>query len=851
MQTSELIGITDLVAVNLQCFGLIILGYISRRFNLIGPEEAKGLNIFVSYFSLPAMIFQSLATLPLSNIDFNFVFSILVSKSIIFVLVLLITYALTCKSFSKPFTTCRSAIFAIFCTQSNDFALGYPLLLSLYGNSKTSLANYLYILAPIQLLILNPIALLLIEISKNVEHNGYSSYNRYTGLAKIIFQKIFLNPIIFSTFLGITVNFLNNETLPQVTVSFFEVLSQSFSSVALFLLGLNLYGNFKLLKTFSQPLLITLVLISIKIFIMPLSNRFIVQHLKIFSNEIQNATLSEFAFLYGTFPAAPTVYIFSNIYDIETVIISTGLVISTLFSAPLMFVSANMIRLSSFINYDQLKNDLIDTIFYTSSISIAGSTLLLYSFFSGFKLRSLTHRFSFKILVSHILLLFGAFLFKANQGSFSPSSKLSILQYLLFHVGLFSLKIWACFLSFTLVLLYGKSLCYTVRISNRFLYSGLLIIISYIAFLAFTFDNFILQPSPSLIDLYFGINKAHLIFSIFTSCLSVFILVCSLIFFHHYKNANTYQSLDNDLMVPDSNNEVVENIVSDDMSSPSTSSADIVNIPQRTNRNSNVIEVEDLFLSLPQNRMEDFKDRCEDSVCHSHCSARKSCVDRLVRYKENIESAIEAIDLSTSVIHEDSVKTDFHQVYHHMYLLLFLSLSIVIHLVVEVYHFIREEPTGIYVEIEFLDILLTFSQGFIMFIIFGCDIDKIICKLSKLFTLTLKLNQIYLPPKSNLEPDCISICNNFQKHHLQTCIQDITFRIDNQTDNGRTTHREVYFCGNKLIDWLLQNRLVTSREEGLDFGRHLLYGRVIEHITREHFLCDNTYFYRFICDNTN
>ena len=834
MLSTELIGITDLVAVNLQCFGFIFLGYLSRRSNLIGPEEVKGLNIFVSYFALPAMIFQSLATLPLSNIDYNFVGSILISKSIIFIIVLLFTFQLSYKSCTKYFNIRRSSMFAMFCTQSNDFALGYPLLQSLYGTSKSSLANYLYILAPIQLLILNPIALLLIEVGKNLESpdtrtEHTTRLRRFSNILQIIFQKIFINPIILATFFGILINLLNHQSLPQVVLPFFTVLSQSFSSVALFLLGLNIYGNFKLLNNFSQPLLVTLVLTSIKIFFMPLLNRFLVQHVTIFSNEGQNSTFSEFSFLYGTFPAAPTVYIFSNLYDIETIIISTGLVISTLFSAPLMFVSANMIRLSSTIDYKQLNADLIDTMFYISIASIVGTVLLIFSFFNRYRLRSLTHRYTFKILLSHILVIIGAFLFKFESTKqpqpLSWENKIAIIQYILFHVGLFSLKIWTCFLSFTLVLLYARSLCYTVQILTRFLYTGIFILICYLVMLGVTFMTTIDQTSSSAIDLYYGTNKIHLSISIFSSCFTLISLSISLVFFHRYKNSSQYEIITG----TNSSSGLSEN--ENDSNNPiASTSVEIVHDP------SPLVEVEDLFLALPRNRLkEEFKDRCGET-CHSSCSARKVCTDRFENYKSNIESAIEAVDMSHLFQDDQSLHKDFHQVYHHLYLLLFLALSIIVHLVVEICHLVEDEPTGIYIEIEFLDILLTFSQGFIIFVIFGFDIDHIVQKLSKIFHLSLRLNQIYLPPIRSLNPDTIILCEQFRKFHLKSCKDDVTFTLEN----------DVYFCGKRLIDWLLRKQFVSTREEGIDYGRKLLYGRVIEHITREHFFCDNTFYYRFI-----
>lgn len=727
MFDSTLIGISDLVAVNLQCFGLIILGYFSRKFNLIGINEENGLNIYVSYFSLPALIFSSLATLPMSQIDFNFVGIIFILKSAIFLCVLFITFVLSYKSLSKYTTIRRSAIFAIFCTQSNDFALGYPFLISLYGTSKSSLANYLYILAPIQLLILNPIGLFLIEVSKSLEDNTTDrhGFQRVCLIFKVIFQKIFINPLIFATFFGLITNLISDGNFPQVAEPFFQSISQSFSSIALFLLGLNLHGNFKLLKNFSQPLLITLVLVSVKIFLMPILNRTFVEHIKLFPSQYLNGTLSEFAFLYGTIPSAPTVYIFSNFYNIETVVISAGLVISTLLSVPLMFVSANMIRLSSQINYVLLNKDMIDTIFYTSVIGLTGSLLILMSFFFGYKLRSLTHRCSLKILLSHLMILTAGFMFKFNTTNFNFYDKISIAQYLLFNIGLFSFKLWTCFLALTIALLYAKSLCFVIKVLNRFLYTSLVVIAIYITFLVLTLNFY--SHNSSSIDIYFGINRVNIIVSICISCVSICVSIVAFILFHHYKNTVNYERLSENDSASD---EVVTSNFDDLISTPSSSSSvEPINVPQnRIQRTNSNIDVEDILISLARRRTnEDFKETCSNT-CNSQCTARKGCNDRLRQYMHDIETAIEAVE--TSITHSPKESNNFHQVYHHMYLILYSVLTIIVHLSVEIFRLFDDNPSAIYVEIEFLDILLTFSHGFIMFIIFGLDIDAIIHKIS-------------------------------------------------------------------------------------------------------------------------
>lgn len=90
--------------------------------NLISQTETKGLSTFVGSFSLPALIFLSLAELDLSSVNWMFLLSVLVAKTVVFLVVVTVTLLV-----SRPVNTGRAGLFAIFCTQSNDFAIGYPI----------------------------------------------------------------------------------------------------------------------------------------------------------------------------------------------------------------------------------------------------------------------------------------------------------------------------------------------------------------------------------------------------------------------------------------------------------------------------------------------------------------------------------------------------------------------------------------------------------------------------------------------------------------------------------------------------------------------------------------------------
>lgn len=56
-------------------------------------------------------------------------------------------------------------------TQSNDFAFGVPILSALYGKSHPDYVLFLYLLSPISLVVLNPLAFALCEYGSALEDN--------------------------------------------------------------------------------------------------------------------------------------------------------------------------------------------------------------------------------------------------------------------------------------------------------------------------------------------------------------------------------------------------------------------------------------------------------------------------------------------------------------------------------------------------------------------------------------------------------------------------------------------------------------------------------------------------------
>lgn len=96
--------------------------YIAGRLNIISNSGAKGFNTYVGTFALPSLIFLSLSTIDWQTVNWKFLLAILVSKAIAFFAVMLITLLVV-----RPLNYGKAGILAIFCTQSNDFAIGFPI----------------------------------------------------------------------------------------------------------------------------------------------------------------------------------------------------------------------------------------------------------------------------------------------------------------------------------------------------------------------------------------------------------------------------------------------------------------------------------------------------------------------------------------------------------------------------------------------------------------------------------------------------------------------------------------------------------------------------------------------------
>lgn len=114
--------LNNLYPAIVQCFVVITSGYIAGHTGIISPSQADGVGSYVTKFALPALLFRNMCILKFSTINWYLLSSFLLAKTVLFIIVAVFTVILSGQN-----KLGRAGLFAIFTTQSNDFALGYPI----------------------------------------------------------------------------------------------------------------------------------------------------------------------------------------------------------------------------------------------------------------------------------------------------------------------------------------------------------------------------------------------------------------------------------------------------------------------------------------------------------------------------------------------------------------------------------------------------------------------------------------------------------------------------------------------------------------------------------------------------
>ena len=658
------------------------------------------------------------------------------------------------------------------------------------------------------------------------------------------------------TFIGIIWNQMISNQVPEVIYFLLDTAAKAFSATALFLLGFNMTGRFKQFRN-TKKLLLPLTLVSIKIIISPLINRLFVERGLNTENPDTLAEYSSFAFLFGAIPTAPTSFIYALDYNLKPDLVASAMVICTILSSPLMFVSANMVRSAySKMNY---KEDLGKFLNQLSMVSLPCIVWVLILFVVGKKYRSITHRVTLVILIGQLGMAVSNslwYMIKNKQNEYV----LYHLQYLMSVCSIFLLRIWTAVLAITIAFLQYRGLCFVLK-TSRLVFVTALFTTAGLFSLVIAFPNYPLDEFDPNFE--FGCFQAKI--SAGLTLLTLIITIVSIVI-HHRNSSFTRQRTTSRYSQLSNDEESTEIAEIDDV----TSEDELYSSSDRLSRNespshacdeattSNARRSSDQHVIHPMNppststtstnlsggaqtavQVLDVEDLAADAPFDTHCDTRFNCSKRQKRacqqmvsdYREGLLDAVEAEEQNADIINLSFYNK--HQIYLHVIFLLTAVLSMVIALEVCVSKLLVEQPSGILVELQYLDVIMNHGLGIILFIMFGFNIEPLVA----LFASSKRKLKVALPKKLSYETKLV--CENFKQHYLDKCKSEILFQLNERNE----------FCyvfrGQALVEWLLAQGLADSRPDAEAFSQRLLEGKVIAHISNEQYFHDTTYLYKF------
>lgn len=819
-------SVLQLSSILLQCFALIVIGYAAGRFDVINATESDGLANFVSYFSLPSLIFLSLARCDFSQIDWYFIASVFIAKVLTFFMVVIVTLVI-----SKSRSVGKAGLYGIFVTQSNDFAMGYPLFFSLYHVDHPNFPDYLYVIAPLQLVLISPCGIFLMELHK---YRTQNQSNSSTSALKIIIQvskRTFLNPIIIMTIGGVVWNLSSGPTVPIMMKGALQSLSDAFAPTSLFLLGLTIVQEAGAIKGFSK-FAMPCTLSAVKMVIFPLLLRTICRYL-LQGDEDHITAMSNFGFLYGIIPSAPVAAIFAITYDLGSWVMSAGLIISKILSAPLMFVSASLIR-SPDSRVEHFEQNLLQSIEVISLISIPCVLWTIGIFVCGRKWTSITHRITFLLLVSQAILAISSYSIRLEMNQPTWCHLIPIFAVLMS-------RFLVSIISITLALIHQRTLPQIMKLQNVY------VVVSLIASTFFSLIIYFLSPQSSLKarDYEFPFGSVQSIISMGVLFLNIIITALAMIVRQRYQSSlESYEQIraDNESdgsSIVSAQNSVCDELNDDDMTSMPSSqnfSAQPNGINNAESQPVGVVSSRDSVDSTDIGQIENNLDRSSIRSDPSNLTRHqrpRSCINSIYCYWKDLRRASIAFDSNTRSVNF----YNYVQVNLHTALLILLELSMIVGFVCSLSRAMSERISGIYKELIFLDIFLCHGQGISSFVLFGLDFTPLIdvwrCFTSKYSSLKSMDRRLNESPEETMH-----LCQQFHTYHRTKCSADICFVI-----TYGCTEISV-FRGRDLVKWLTESGLTFDRKSAETYSVSLFRGQIFKHLDGcTHFLNTSSLYY--------
>lgn len=216
---------SQITSIILPFFALIGLGWIGGKTRIVTPEGMRGINGFVFYFALPALLFRALATRTPAEIWQPDILLAYGGGS-------LVVYGLTRVIAAKVFNLdpISQTLFSFAGTMSNVGFMGLPLIIGLLGPAA---AVPLIVALAFDLIVMLSLSLLLLEGAKHAK--GGNSPGK-------IIRGTLTNPVVLAIITGVIASLLDLHW-PKGVDYLLELLGDSAGPAALFAIGVALVGR--------------------------------------------------------------------------------------------------------------------------------------------------------------------------------------------------------------------------------------------------------------------------------------------------------------------------------------------------------------------------------------------------------------------------------------------------------------------------------------------------------------------------------------------------------------------------------------------------------------------------------
>ncbi|OGI10554.1 MAG: hypothetical protein A2Y40_04435 [Candidatus Margulisbacteria bacterium GWF2_35_9] len=297
----------DLIQSLLILMILVFLGAMSRRIRIFNDKDAKVLSSFVYYFSLPALFFVKISRLDISQIHPALFWG---SIAPLIGIVLLLRIMVWLKIIDKhPFI-----LFSVTVVFGSNAFFGLAFFEffknGLFFNNAIITSSFLGVFGIVG-------SILLFEHVEN--KRDYIN----------ILRNLIKNPLIISIIVGFACSLLkfNNSFLHNA----FDLLGNAAPSIAIFSLGIFLYDHFSVKLSLDS-----LIYAIFRFIAIPIGVLITIYVMEIIFQMDISFNIKQFLLLQSAIPAAISLVIFANRYNYKIPEITGLVIVTSLFSFPMM-----------------------------------------------------------------------------------------------------------------------------------------------------------------------------------------------------------------------------------------------------------------------------------------------------------------------------------------------------------------------------------------------------------------------------------------------------------------------------------------------------------------------------------